>query len=176
MPRIDMATPKTAKFRGKEGSNMVMNRWAAVAACLITQLYAATTVAASAVHARIQSRIDAMDAAANTHDADAFLKPFVHGPQLVFVINGHVIRGWDALHAQQLKWWHNGKSDAHYAHTAPVRFMDLAPGVVVTTEELDSRRTGPDGKVQTGTFVVTNLWKRDGGNWRIVYAHESWAR
>lgn len=100
----------------------------------------------------------------------------MHGPQLVFVINGHVIRGWDALHTQQQTWWHHGRSDAHYAHTAPVRFLDLAPGVVVTTEELDSRRTGPDGKVQTGTFVVTNLWKREGGTWWIVYAHESWAR
>jgi ketosteroid isomerase-like protein len=87
-----------------------------------------------------------------------------------------VIRGWDALHAQQLKWWHNGKSDVQYAHTAPTRFMDLSPGVVVTTEELDSRRTGPHGKVQTGTFTVTNVWKRTAGAWLIVYAHESWAR
>jgi ketosteroid isomerase-like protein len=155
---------------------MFTNRWAAAGACLIALAGMGTAVAAPASHARIRSLMAAMDAAANLHDADAFLKPFVHGPQLVYVINGRVIRGWDALHAQQLKWWRHGKSDVRYAHTAPTRFIDLAPGVVVTTELLDSRRTGEDGNPQTGNFVVTNVWKRDAGRWRIVYAHESWVR
>lgn len=153
----------------------LMSRAAAMA-CLVVLVCPVPVAAASVSHARIRSLIAAMDAAANAHDADAFMQPFLHGPQLVFVINGHVIRGWNALHAQQLQWWHHGKSDVRYAHAAPTRFMDLAPGVVVTTEALDSRRTGDDGKPQTGTFVVTNLWKRKAGRWWIVYAHESWAR
>jgi SnoaL-like domain len=157
---------------------MYTHRWAIAAACLLALGAARTAWAGDAApaHAQIQARIDAMGVAANAHDTDAFMKPYLHGPQLVDVVDGRVIRGWDALHAQQMKWWHGGKSDAHYRHTAPTRFLDLAPGVVATTEALGSRRTGPDGKVQTGAFVVTNIWQRRGGAWRIVYAHESLAR
>jgi len=133
-------------------------------------------VFAASSHAQIRAKTRAMEVAANAHDTDGFLKPFWHGPRLLFVINGRVIRGYKALHAQQLEWWKHGKSDAHYTQTAPMQFMDLAPGVVATTQHLSSRRAGPDGKVQTGTFAVTNIWKHQGGHWEIVYAHESWAR
>jgi hypothetical protein len=30
---------------------------------------------------------------------------------LIFVINGEVIRGFDNLHEQQLKWWNHQNSD-----------------------------------------------------------------
>lgn len=136
----------------------------------------ALPAAASSPHAQIQAETNAMEAAANAHSTDGFLKPFLHGPQLVFVINGQLIRGYRALHAQQLKWWKHGKSDARYTQTAPMQFMDLAPDVVATTQRFISRRTGPDGKVQTGTFAVTNIWRLAGGRWQIVYGHESWAR
>jgi len=153
---------------------MHMKRRIAAAACLL--LGASASVPAASPHARIQARMHAMRVAANAHDTDAFLKPFLHGPQLVFVVNGRVIRGYAALHAQQLKWWSHGTSDVRYTPAGPTRFDDLAPGVVVTTRQLVSRRTGADGKQQQGTFTVTSLWKRLHGEWRIVYAHESWSR
>lgn len=146
----------------------------AVAMCLL--LGTSGNAFAASPHARIQARMDAMMAAANVHDTDGFLKPFVHGPQLVFVVNGRVIRGYAALRAQQLKWWHKGASGARYTQSGPTSFDDLAPGVVVTTQQLSSRRSGADGKLQRGTFTVTSLWKRRHGEWRIVYAHESWSR
>lgn len=37
---------------------------------------------------------------------------YVHSPELVCIENGQLIRGWDALHDQQLRWWKNGESDA----------------------------------------------------------------
>lgn len=43
----------------------------------------------------------AMDAAANAHDTDRFMAPFLRSDALVFVINGRVIHGWDALRDQQ---------------------------------------------------------------------------
>lgn len=48
--------------------------------------------------------------AANAHDTDRFLATYVHSPELVFIANGQIIRGWDSLHDQQLKWWKNGKT------------------------------------------------------------------
>ena len=53
--------------------------------------------------------------AANAHDTDRFLATYVHSPDLVFIANGQIIRGWDSLHEQQLKWWKDGKSDVVYA-------------------------------------------------------------
>lgn len=147
----------------------------ALALMILPWIAFALPAAAASPHAQIQAQTRAMEAAANAHDTDGFLKPFLHGPRLIFVINGHVIRGYEALHAQQMKWWKHGTTDAQYTQTSPMRFMDLAPGVVATTQQFTSRRTGPNGKVQTGTFAVTNLWKRESGHWRIVYGHESWA-
>jgi ketosteroid isomerase-like protein len=143
--------------------------------CLLV-LSSARLAVAAPPRAQIQAQIDAMELAAKAHDTDGFLKPFLHGPQLVFVINGQVIRGWNALHAAQLKWWRNGASDARYTQTSPTSFMDVAPGVVVTTQQLASQRTGPDGKTQKGTFAVSSVWRRQRNGWRIVYASESWAR
>lgn len=117
-----------------------------------------------------------MEQAADAHDTDAFMAPFLRSPSLVFVINGKIIRGWDALHAQQLKWWHNGKSDARYTPDGAIAFMALGSDVELVTEPLASRRTSSDGKVSTGKFVVTYIWKKRPRGWRIVYGHESWAK
>jgi len=70
--------------------------------------------AASSAEQAIRPVMTKMFKAANAHDTDAFMAAMVHNPKLVFAINGEVIRGWDALHAQQMKWWKNGKSDAKY--------------------------------------------------------------
>jgi uncharacterized protein (TIGR02246 family) len=131
---------------------------------------------AGPAHPRIQALIASMEKAANAHDTDAFLEPFLHDPSLVFVVNGEVIHGWEQLHAAQLKWWKNGKSDAVYTHLGATRFMDIAPGVVLTTQRIGSVRTGPDGKPATGTFAVTDVWRSGPHGWQIVYAHESWVR
>lgn len=97
-------------------------------------------------------------------------------PSLVFAIDGRVIRGWDALHAQQLIWWRNGKSDVVYTPQGKTEFTALSSDVAVTTESLASHRTLPDAKVRDGTLVVTSIWKKLPQGWRIVYGHESWAR
>jgi uncharacterized protein (TIGR02246 family) len=133
-------------------------------------------VGAGAPHPRIRALIASMEKAANAHDTDAFLEPFLHDPALVFVINGEVIQGWEQLHAAQLKWWKNGKSDAVYTQMGATQFTDVAPGVVLTTQRLSSTRTGPDGKPATGQFAVTDVWHSGPDGWRIIYAHESWAR
>lgn len=147
-------------------------RWAT--ACLLAIGLAGTAVAASP-HERIQARMKAMGEAARAHDAKAFMQAFAHSPDLVFVVNGRVIHGYDALLAQQEKWWRHGASDVRYKPDGPTLFQDLTPGLVLTTSRMTSRRTGADGKVQTGSFAVSDLWKLRNGAWHIVYAHESTA-
>lgn len=137
---------------------------------------AASPAPAGPQHPQIQALIAAMEKAANAHDTDGFLKPFLHDSSLVFVVNGEVIHGWDALHAAQLKWWNNGRSDAVYTQMGDTQFTDVTAGVVLSTQRLASKRTGPDGKPMTGTFAVTNVWHSGPDGWKIIYAHESWAR
>lgn len=132
----------------------------------------ATTIAQK----QIQLVMQPMQKAAEDHDTDRFMAGYWHDRSLVFVIDGQVIRGWDKLHAQQLKWWRSGKTDVVYRPLQPTKFQQLAPGIEVTTQWLGSKRTGPDGKISTGKFAVTSIWKKLPQGWRIVYAHESWQR
>ncbi|MGH8184569.1 MAG: YybH family protein [Rhodanobacteraceae bacterium] len=117
-----------------------------------------------------------MLAAANAHDTDAFMAPMVRKSTLVFAINGEVIHGWGALHAQQRKWWRNGKSDARYRSNGQTEFMALGPDVEIVTWSLASSRILADGKTSTSAFVVTYVWQRLPQGWRIVYGHESWTK
>lgn len=114
--------------------------------------------------------------AANAHDTDAFMAAMVHGPKLVFAINGEVIRGWDALHAQQLKWWNHGKSDARYVENGAPAFMALGPDIEIVTWPLVGTGTAHSAKAITSDFVVTYIWQHLPQGWRIVYGHESWKK
>lgn len=114
--------------------------------------------------------------AANTHDTDRFLATYVHSPGLVCIENGQLIRGWDALHDQQLKWWKNGKSDAVYVQQLPPEFAVLDNEIVLVTQQMTSHRTGPDRKPSDRTFVVSSIWRKLPAGWRVTYAHESWVK
>ncbi len=145
-------------------------------ACVLIGGCTPVKINAPTAQRQIQSLLDDMMIAANAHDTDRYMAPFAHTSSLVFAFNGMVIHGWDELQAQQLKWWKNGKSDAVYTQNGKIEFMTLGPDLAVTTESLASRRTGPDGKLLTGSFVVTYIWQKQADGWRAVYAHESWVR
>lgn len=114
--------------------------------------------------------------AANAHDTDRFLATYWHDAALVFVENGVLIRGWDDLHDQQLKWWKNGTSDVVYTERHPPEFIRLGPQCVLVTLQVASHRTMPDGKPRDGRFVVTTIWHHLPAGWRVTYGHESWER
>jgi len=114
--------------------------------------------------------------AANAHDTDAFLATYVHDASLIFVINGQVIRGFDSLHEQQLKWWNNGKSDAVYTEQSPPEFIRLGSQMMLATQQMASHRTLPDGKPSDGKFALTTIWQQLPAGWRVIYCHESWTR
>jgi hypothetical protein len=73
----------------------------------------------------IRPLIHQQRAAANAHDTDGFLTTYLHAATLVFVIDGRMIRGFDNLRSQQLKWWNDGKSDVIYTELAPPEFLSL---------------------------------------------------
>ncbi len=114
--------------------------------------------------------------AANAHDTDAFLATYVHDASLIFVINGQVIRGFDSLHEQQLKWWNNGKSDAVYTEQSPPEFIRLGSRMMLATQQMASHRTLADGKPSDGKFALTTIWQQLPAGWRVIYCHESWTR
>lgn len=114
--------------------------------------------------------------AANAHDTDRFLATYLHAPTLTFVIDGRVVRGFDTLREQQLKWWKEGKSDVVYTELAPPEFLRLGKNSILVTQQFASRRTGPDGKPTEGKFAVSSVWQHLREGWRVTYAHESWVR
>lgn len=144
---------------------------AAVCVCGIAFARSAATPAEQAIRPMMASMLRA----ANEHDTDAFMAAMRRGPDLVFAINGRVIRGWNALRAQQLKWWHDGRSTARYTAGGQPEFMALGPDVEVLTWPLVSHPAAAGGKSAGTAFVVTYIWQRLPVGWRIVYGHESWA-
>lgn len=147
---------------------------AAIAA--LTIVASPVLAASSSVQQAIEPLMAKMFEAANAHDTDAFMAPYLKSLNLLFAINGEVIHGWDALHTQQLKWWHNGKSDARYTQNGSPEFMALGADYEMVTWPLAAHRTQPDGKIVDYAFVVTYVWQRLPQGWRIVHGHESFAK
>jgi ketosteroid isomerase-like protein len=114
--------------------------------------------------------------AANAHDTDRFLATYRHDDGLLFASNGEIIRGWNNLRTQQLKWWNNGKSDVVYSETAPPEFSVLGPQTALVTQQMAAHRTLSDGKSKGGRFVVTTIWQQLPAGWKVTYCHESWTQ
>jgi ketosteroid isomerase-like protein len=123
--------------------------------------------------AEILPLFEAMQEAANAHDAEKHLAYYVQGPDLLFVINDRSIVGYDALLKQQRVWWQDGKSDVRYQMVGEPEFRMPAPGLVMATYFLTSSRTAADGTIRHTRFGISALWQRRPEGWRIIYAHES---
>ncbi len=153
--------------------------WSLAAAAGLALLAAPGIPAQSAgrsPEAAIRPWLDSLLVAANAHDTDRFLTPYLHDSTLVMVFNGTVTTGYDQVRALQLKWWNNGRSDVVYSRPGPTTFRVLAPNAVVVTDVMASRRTAVDGSVASGTFALTMVWQKLPQGWRIVAVHESTAR
>jgi uncharacterized protein (TIGR02246 family) len=132
--------------------------------------------APSLAQRQIQPLMDEFLAAANAHDADRFLAPYVHDSTFIFAYNGTVVEGFAQMHAMQLKAWNNGKTDVVYSSRAPITYAVLTPEVVVATWPMGSRRTLPTGEIKVTELVVTMTWQRRRDGWRVVQMHESSVR
>ena len=145
---------------------------ACVGALLIGSAAAAQSVGTSAER-EVQPLRQEMLLAANAHDTDRFLAPYLHDSTLVMVFNGTTVTGYDSVRALQRKWWNNGRSDVVYSIHGPVHFTVMSPAAVVVTETLQSQRTDSTGTARRGEIAVTSVWQKRPEGWRIVAVHES---
>jgi len=131
---------------------------------------------ATRVRADLQPLMDEQLIAANAHDTARFLATYLHDQNLVFVFNGVITVGSDAVRASQLKAWNNGKSDVVYRWNGEATFTILSPTAAVVTAPMASVRTLPDGQISKGEFAVTTIWEKRTEGWRAVQVHESTVR
>lgn len=117
-----------------------------------------------------------MGAAANSHDVERHVGFYAHDVSVIFIFNGEAIIGWESIRDKQREVWRNGKSDVVYTVQGQPDFREPAPGLVLTTMFMKSRRTMPSGEVSTGDFAVSSLWQRRPEGWRVIYCHESTTR
>ena len=115
-------------------------------------------------------------ASANAHDADRHVALYWRDAALIFVVNGEIIRGWDAYREMQRRWWDNGRATGSYEKVGPAAHEVLGDDCVLTTLALHARSELPDGQIREREIAFTSLWRRRPEGWRIVYAHESTTR
>ncbi len=157
---------------------MLIVLFASLVSCATPGGTAATQAGEARARAEIMPLFEAMQDAANVHDAEAHLAPFVRGPALTFVINGRIIRGWDNLLAQQRAWWPAGRiattdeARRPYPLVEGPNFQLLGPRHAMVTFAIDARRVHPD-RVMRRPLAVSQLWEKSSEGWRIVHAHES---
>ena len=114
-----------------------------------------------------------MAAAANAHDVEKHVGFYAHDPSLILIFDGEAIVGWEAVRDKQRQWWKDGKTDVVYTLQGKPDFRVPAPGLVVTTIFMKSRRTLPGGEPKEGVLAVSALWQKRPEGWRIIYSHES---
>ena len=134
-----------------------------------------STPIALRVRREIEPLLAEMLTAANAHDTDRFMTAYVRDPSFVFVINGTVMNGWEAVRAQQLRWWNNGKSDVVYSYVGEPEFTVLSSDAAVVTERMSAHRTLANGQITTGELAVTMMMQKRPEGWRAVQVHESTA-
>ena len=117
-----------------------------------------------------------MGAAANAHDVERHVGFYAHDDSVVFIFNGQVTIGWEAIRDKQREVWRNGTSDVVYTMQGKPTFLVPASGLVVTTIFLKSRRTLPNGQIADGEFAISALWQKRAEGWRVIYSHESTTR
>jgi uncharacterized protein (TIGR02246 family) len=129
----------------------------------------------NAASAEIAPLLAEMGAAANAHDVERHVGFYAHDASVVFIFNGEPTIGWDAIREKQREVWKNGTSDVVYTMKGKPTFLVPAPGLVVTTIFLKSRRTMPNGQISDGEFAISSLWQKRPEGWRVIYSHESTA-
>ena len=144
-----------------------------------TSAAAAPTDLSERVRAEIMPSFEAMQAAANVHDAEAHVAFLANTPDLIFVINGRRIIGWEAVLEQQRKWWPDGKIPAGSGREPPYRLTAGPDFVVIDSNSallsfiLDAPKIDSAGKRLDRTLAISQLWQRRPEGWRATYVHES---
>ncbi len=122
---------------------------------------------------QVEPLLAEMEASANAHDTDRHLAAYSKDSALTFIINGEIIRGWEALRERQRHWWSDGKATGVYAYLGNPTFEAFSKDLGLTTHLIAARASLTDGQVRERQLAFTALWSRRPEGWRIIYAHES---
>jgi len=128
---------------------------------------------ATAFQEQVAPLVAELYASANTHDTDRHLALYARDPDLIFIINGEVIRGWDAYRERQREWWEDGKAVGAYEAVGQPIYEAVGEDSGLTTLFIAGRRQLPDGQTRDLQVAFTALWRKLPEGWRITYAHES---
>jgi hypothetical protein len=104
------------------------------------------------------------------------LAVYARDPALIFIINGEIIRGWDAYRDKQREWWDDGRAVGTYKYVGEPIYEALGEHSGLTTLLMDGRKHLPDGQVGERRIAFSALWSKRPEGWRITYAHESTTR
>ncbi len=113
---------------------------------------------------------------ANAHDVNRHVALYWRDAALIFIVNGEIIRGWDAYGREQRKWWDDGRATGTYEIVGDPVYEALDDDCGLTTLVMQARSKLSDGQIREREIVFTGLWRRGSDGWRIVYAHESSTR
>ena len=127
----------------------------------------------SAFQQQVEPLVAELYTSANAHETDRHLALYARDPALIFIINGELIRGWDAYREKQRQWWEDGKAVGAYKAAREPIYEALTEDSGLTTLFIGGRRQLPDGQTRDLQVAFTALWRRLPEGWRITYAHES---
>ncbi|MDE2359715.1 MAG: nuclear transport factor 2 family protein [Betaproteobacteria bacterium] len=122
---------------------------------------------------QVEPLLAEMLASANAHDTDRHLASYARDSALIFVINGEIIRGWNALRERQRQWWNDGKAVGVYEYLGEATYRELGEKLGLTTLLIAARAQLPGGQLRQRQLAFTAMWSRQQEGWRIIYAHES---
>jgi ketosteroid isomerase-like protein len=127
----------------------------------------------SAQQQAVAVELSDMGAAANAHDVDRHVGHYAHDASVTLIVNGERIVGWDNIRSKQQEWWNHGKTDVVYKPDMPPQFLDLGPGMVLSTLYMTAHRSTTAGQERDNHMAVSALWKKLPEGWRVIYSHES---
>ena len=108
-------------------------------------------------------------------NADAFAAHFWQDPSLIYVFNGRVVQGWQAMAQQHKESWAE-LSHCHFKTEKPQVVCCEAGRTAVATTVGHFSATNHNGERRAGRFILTLTCVRQNGRWLIVQAHESSTR
>lgn len=123
----------------------------------------------------INRLLQSLNQSASAMDIDLFASHFWHDPALIYVFNGRVVHGWQAMARQHEDSW----ADLHQCHfyTEPPHVVCCETGrTAVATAAGWFSATNHNGERRSGHFILTLTCVRKNGRWLIVQAHESSTR
>jgi ketosteroid isomerase-like protein len=119
----------------------------------------------------IAAFLSGLDLAASSRDLDRYMELFSPREDVLFVFNGEVFVGAEAIAATHWDSW--SQLTRLEFHTGPILALQIGLDCAFLTATGHSSRTYRSGESFEGEYVLTLGLERYGTDWRIRQKHES---